>query len=223
MGHTLEGMAARKKKRRYDAAGRQEAASETRRSIMGAARLAFLERGYAAATMTSIARRAGVALDTIYATVGNKPALFRLLVEGALSGSDHPVVALERDYVRAIREETSPKKKLVLYARAVCAIHGRLAPLFRVLQSAAAADPDLAALWNEISKRRAKNMVLFAGELKATGGLRKALDVQEAADIIWSTNSPEFYLLLVEERGWSPERFERWLADAWARLLLKRP
>lgn len=215
--------AVRRKKRPYNAAGRQEAAAETRRSILDAARRTFVERGYPATTMASIARGAGVALDTIYATVGNKPALFRLLVESAVSGTDEPVAALERDYVRAIQGEKSPRKKLAIYARAIAAIHPRLAPLFKVLQSAASLDPDLAALWRDISKRRAKNMGLFAEELKATGGLREGSDTQEVADILWSMNSPELYLLLVEQRGWSPERFERWLADAWARLLLKRP
>ncbi|HSO32736.1 MAG TPA: helix-turn-helix domain-containing protein [Labilithrix sp.] len=216
-------MAVVPKKRRYDAARRKEAAEATRRAILDAARSTFLERGYLATTMSSIAQRAGVALDTIYASIGGKPALFKLLVESAVSGSDRPVAALERDYVRAIREEADPRRKLALYARAICAIHLRLAPLFEVLQSAASADTELAALWSEISNRRARNMRLFAGDLKAADGLREGLDVEQAADIIWSMNSPEFYLLLVAQRGWAPERFEQWLSDAWARLLLKDP
>ncbi len=52
------------------------------------------------------------------------------------------------------------------------------------------------------------------------GVVWNGLSVAKAADIIWSTNSPEFYLLLVEQRGWSPKEFEDWLADAWILLLL---
>jgi AcrR family transcriptional regulator len=215
-------MAVVPKKRRYNAARRQEAAETTRRAILDAARRTFLERGYVAATMSSIAERAGVALDTVYASIGGKAALFKLLVETSISGSDRPIAALERDYVREIREEADPRKKLELYARAVCAIHVRLAPLIGVLESAASADAELAALWSTISERRAKNMRLFAADLKATGGLRENVTVDEAADIIWSMNSPEFYLLLVEQRGWSRERFEQWLSDAWARLLIEQ-
>jgi len=48
---------------------------------------------------------------------------------------------------------------------------------------------------------------------------RKA--VWTVGGIIWSMNSPEFYLLLVEQRGWSSGDFEDWLADAWIQLLLK--
>jgi AcrR family transcriptional regulator len=211
------------KKRRYDATRRREAAAQTRRSILEVARRIFLERGYPGTTMAAIAEKAGVAPDTIYATLGNKPSLFRLLIETAISGSAEPIAALDRAYVRQIRAESDPLRKLTLYARAVRSIQERLAPLFRVLQSAASLDADLASLWREISQRRAANMRVFARELKRTGGLRPDLGVQEVADVIWSMNSPEFYLLLVEERGWSPSRFERWLATAWAHLLLEHP
>jgi hypothetical protein len=63
-------------------------------------------------------------------------------------------------------------------------------------------------------------MRLLAQDLAATGHLRADLAVDEAADIIWATNASEFYTLLVVERGWAPERFERWLAAAWRQLLL---
>ena len=96
------------------------------------------------------AKAAGVALDTVYATVGKKPALFRLLIEMAISGSDAAVPAEEREYVQAIRAEPDAAKKLRIYAAALCSIQERLAPLFGVLQGAAPIDPELAALWQGI-------------------------------------------------------------------------
>jgi AcrR family transcriptional regulator len=207
------------KKRAYDSSSRKEAARLTHREILDAARNVFLDQGYAAATMPAIAQAAGVALDTVYATVGKKPALFRLLIEMAISGNSE-VPAKEREYVQAIRAETDAAGKLRIYAAALRSIQQRLAPLFRVLQGAAPLDPKLATLWQGISQRRAKNMRVFAADLVATGRLRPYLSVAKTADIIWSMNSPEFYLLLVEERGWSPKEFEDWLVDAWIRLLL---
>ena len=64
-------------------------------------------------------------------------------------------------------------------------------------------------------------MQLLAKDLAATGRLRSDLTESRTADIIWSMNSPEFYLLLVEQRGWSPGEYERWLSDDWTRLLLE--
>ena len=91
----------------------------------------FIERGYIATTMPAIAKQAGIALDTVYAAVGKKPTLFRLLVEGAISGVDQPVAAEQRDYVRAIRAEPGAAGKLRIYAKALCGIHPRLAPMLR--------------------------------------------------------------------------------------------
>lgn len=206
--------------RSYDASRRQRAADQTRGGIVAAAQELFLANGYALTTMAAIAQAAGVALDTVYASVGPKPALFRRLVEMAISGADQPIAAAERDYVRQIQAAPRAQRKLELYAQAHRGIQERLAPLFAVLREAAPAHPELAALWQEISQRRARNMRLFAADLAATGSLRADLSLEEAADVIWATNSPEFYLLLVRERGWTPARVEGWLADTWRRLLL---
>ena len=151
--------------------------------------------------------------------VGRKPALFRLLLETAISGRDEAVPAEERDYVQQIHSEPTAEGKLAVYARALPSIHARLAPLLVVLQAAAPTDPALADLWTQISERRAGNMTRFAGELEETG--RLGVSVAEAADVIWATNSPEMYLLLVGQRGWSHERYEHWLAATWQRLLLR--
>lgn len=209
------------KRRSYDSGSRKEAAQKTRGSILASARREFLERGYAGTTMAQIAVGAGVALDTVYATTGKKPMLFRLLVETAISGRDEAVPVEQRDYVRAMRAEPDAAKKLLLYAAALRVIQPRFAPLFRVLQTAASLNADLNEMWLEIAHRRAVNMRLLANELAATGQLREGLTVTEVADIIWSMNSPEFYLLLVEQRRWSALSFERWLGDAWIRLLLR--
>ncbi len=208
------------KRRAYDTPSRRLAAKATRHAILLAARRLFVQDGYVGTTMPAIALAAGVALDTVYACIGRKPALFRLLIEASISGKDEAQLAEERDYVLGIRAEPKARKKLEIYAEALTRIHARLAPLFKVLQAASLVDPDLADLWQEISQRRASNMRLFAADLAATGDLRGDLGQDQAADIIWSMSSPELYLLLVEQRGWSPQAFESWLADAWRRLLL---
>jgi hypothetical protein len=41
-----------------------------------------------------------------------------------------------------------------------------------------------------------------------------------AGDVIWAMNSPQFYLLYIRGRWWTPEFFEQLLADTWKRLLL---
>jgi hypothetical protein len=57
-----------------------------------------------------------------------------------------------------------------------------------------------------------RKLRLFAEDLASTGRLRPDVSIPYAADIIWSMNAPEHYLLLLEQRGWSLEEFEGWLA-----------
>jgi AcrR family transcriptional regulator len=207
-------------RRRYTSVVRAEQAAATRRAVLFAARELFAEQGYAATSIAAIAARAGVAVDTVYAAAGRKPALLRELVETTLSGTDEAVPAEQRDYVIRIRAASSAREKVGIYAAAVADIGLRMAPVHRALAEAAVSDPDCAALRVEIGARRAANMRLFAADLRATGELRPDLSDDEVADIVWSMNAAEYRALLVGERGWTAERFGTWLADAWTRLLL---
>jgi AcrR family transcriptional regulator len=205
-------------KRRYDASRRRQAAARTRSAILDSARQLFTERGYAATSMTAIADRAGVALDTVYAAVGRKPELARMLIETAITGTDQAVPAEQRDYVRAIQAAPDAETKIAVYAAAITAITPRMALILGIIQQAAPTEPELAALWTEIAERRAANMRLFVADLAAVAPLR--LNPDQAADIVWATNAAEMYQLLVGQRGWTPERYQRFLADTWQRLLL---
>jgi AcrR family transcriptional regulator len=216
----MTGMTRAVKGRPYNTANRQATSLETRGRVLAAARETIVENGYRGTTVAGIAERAGVHVDTVYELVGRKPVLLREVIELAISGTGAPVDAEERDYVRAIRAEPDPRKKLRIYAGAVTLIQARLAPLFLALREASATEVEAKEVWQEISDRRAANMRKLARDLQAAGGLRRGLSVNEAGDVLWATNSSELYVLLTVERGWSAARYERWLTDTWCRLLL---
>lgn len=207
-------------KRSYDASRRKLGAEATRRAIVQAARELFHEKGYAGTSMKDIASQAGVSVDTVYASTGKKPELFRMLIESAISGDDQAVPAERRDYVKAVRAAAGAEEKLRIYVDAICEIHQRLAPLLVALQAAAPSDPSLNRIWDQISERRAKNMELFARDLLTTDELRTDLSLQDVSDSIWATNSPELFLMLTARRGWSVDRYNVWLLDLWRRTLL---
>lgn len=208
------------KTRGYSSSVRTQRAEETREAVLGAARVLFVEQGYRRTTVQQIAERAGVNVDTIYHSVGRKPALMRELVETSLSGRNEAVPAERRPYVLQIRDAATAGEKVDIYAAAITEIHVRLAPIFLALRDAALTDEACRTLWKDIADRRARNMLDFAADLRATGELRVDLDDRRIADVVWSTNAVEYWVLLVEERGWSPAEFEAWIADAWRRLLL---
>jgi AcrR family transcriptional regulator len=209
--------------RSYHSPRRAEQAVATRRAVLDAARDLFVGKGYLATTVADVARQARVAVDTVYATVGRKPALLREVVETAISGTDRAVPAEQRDYVARVRAATTLRDKIEAYVEGLVELQPRLAPVYLALRDAAATDADCAALWSEISGRRAANMRRFAADLRATGEVRADLTDDQIADVVWSMNGPEYWSLLVVDRGWAPERFGAFLVDTWTRVLLAPP
>lgn len=207
-------------KRGYDNASRQARSDETRTRILDAARALLTSQGYRATTLAQIARSADVHVDTIYELVGRKPALLRELIERAISGTDRPVDPQDRGYVQAMNAEPDPRRKLAIYAEAVCRIQARMGPLLLALRDAATTEPEAKQVWQEVSDRRARNMRDLVRALGPEGTLRPGLSVDEAADVIWATAGAELFVLLTAERGWSLDAYERWLADSWCRLVL---
>ena len=206
---------------RYHSPRRAEQALATRHAVLEAARDLFVRKGYLPTTVADIARAARVAVDTVYATVGRKPALLREVLETAISGQDQAVPAEQRDYVARVRAAPTARGKIEAYVGGLVELQPRLAPVYLALRDAATAgDRDSAALWREISERRATNMRLFAADLRSTGELRPDLSDDDVADLVWSMNGPEYWSLLVGDRGWTPEQFGERLVDAWTRLLL---
>jgi AcrR family transcriptional regulator len=210
-----------KPRRAYDSPRRRQQALATRRAVLEAARELFIQRGYVATTIDAIAARAAVSPETVYATFKNKRALLSQLLDVAIAGDDAPVPTLERPWVQQLRDEGDPRRRLRLLARNGRLILERTAPVYEVLRGAAAADPEIASLWERAKAQRLAGQRELLGIVTERAPLRPGLPATTATDILFAIGSPETYRLLVVDRGWSADRFERWYADALARLLLR--
>ena len=71
---------------------RRDRALQTRRKILNAAHEEFLERGYHGATIASIARRAGVANQTVYFVFHTKAELVSAVIDDAVLGPEEPIL-----------------------------------------------------------------------------------------------------------------------------------
>jgi AcrR family transcriptional regulator len=210
-----------KPRRAYDSPRRRQQALATRRAVLEAARELFIQRGYVATTIDAIAAGAAVSPETVYATFKNKRSLLSQLLDVAIAGDDAPVPILERPWVRQLRDEGDPRRRLRLLARNGRSILERTAPVYEVLRGAAAADPEIASLWEQAKAQRLAGQRELLGIVTERAPLRHGLPATTATDILFTIGSPETYRLLVVDRGWSADRFERWYADALARLLLR--
>ncbi len=211
-------LASVKPKRRYDASGRQAQARRNRQAILDAAQRQFLHGGYAATTIAAIAREAGVSVETIYKAFGGKAGLVRAIYQRGLTGRE-PVPAFQR--ADAMRErETDPRTIMRNWGALTSEVSSAVSPILRLVRSAAASDPDMAALLaanNDTREQRARHHARF---LQQRGYLRQGGTLAQATDILWTCTSDELYDLLVLQRGWSLPRFARFLADYMIATLL---
>lgn len=212
-------MAEEVKRRSYDSSRRRAQATETRSAIVAAARDLFIEQGYARTTMADIARTAGVSVETIYAAFKNKATLLHKAWDIAVGGDDQDIVFHERPEVLAIRNEPDLAKRLMLHAAFSTQTAQRIAPFQLMVESAAGADPEAAAMLEEMGRQRLVGMTVMAAEVAKTGQL--AVSEEECRDVIWSMTDGMLWHRLVNERGWTNERFADWLGHMWVRLLVK--
>jgi AcrR family transcriptional regulator len=212
-----------KPRRPYESPRRQAQAAATRRDILNAAQRLFEANGYSATTMAEIAKDAGVALKTVYLAFQTKSGLLRSLWNLLLRGDETDRPVAERDWYRAVLEEQDPQRQLRLNAHNSATGKQRVSATLEVIRAAAAVDPDVASLWQRIQSDYHANQRAIVERLRDRGYLRPQLDVQQATDILWTINHPNTWQLLVVNRSWTPEQYERWTGDlACAQLLRSR-
>lgn len=197
-------------KRSYSSTRRQAQARETREAILAAAHAFFVVHGYGATTLQSIAEHAGVAVATVYAVFGTKRELLRQLIESAIVGDEDPLPITQRPESLALAAEPDPRRRAELDAALSRSIVERLAPIVRVAVEAAASDPEIAAVMEEVKAARRQEMTDSARILAGPDGLR--VDDDEAAATLYVLYSPQVADMLMGDYGWTPERYEAWLA-----------
>ncbi len=196
--------------RSYDATGRQERARQQHQAALDQAQRLFLERGYAATTVESIARAAGVSAATVYKTYGGKAGLLRELCERALLGAGTVPAQARSD---ALRAGDDSRAVVAGWAALAAEVSPRISPLVLLLRIAAETDREAEALYAELDDARLHRMAENARYLADGRHLRPGVTADDARDVLWLCTSPELYDLMVVQRGWSLRRFAELVAD----------
>ena len=98
-------------------------------------------------------------------------------------------------------------------------ISRRVAPIMQVLREAAASDPEFAATSKAITAQRRADMTAAAKALGGPEGLRH--DLEETVGTLYVLYSPDVFLSLTGDLGWSVKRYERWLAEMLYRTVIQ--
>ncbi|HEX4443886.1 MAG TPA: TetR/AcrR family transcriptional regulator [Galbitalea sp.] len=199
--------------RRYLSTLREQSSQRTREAILDAAAELLATNGYAKTTLAAVARRAGVAANTVYASVGGKAELFLALLERG-TGADVIDETLTR-----IDSTADPRESIALVAFAYRRSFESARAVISVLDEAGLHDPAIAAAVDESRRLYRGRLDGVAAHLRSIGALAPSVGDDEASDVLW------FYFGFaawpqLRELGWDPDRIEAWLADRAAEALL---
>jgi AcrR family transcriptional regulator len=188
-------------------------AAETRSLIVAVAGRLFTEQGYVPTTIEAIASESGVALQTVYNSVGNKAALLSAVLDAAASGPHSPSNVLE--LMRKRTAEAADFDALIaVLAHWFVEVHRRTGQVVGVIAQAAAVDPAVEKLQTARALQRLERYGEAAAALRARGGLQSGMSDADAAAAIWSLGHPQAYRTLVGDAGWSVQAYRDWLKRA---------
>ena len=193
---------------------RQRQAQETREDILGAARQLFVERGYASTSLADVAARAGVAVQTIYDSVGMKRALAMALVDMVDEEADVSELAGQ------IAKESRPEGLIALQVQLTRQVQERCGDIAAALESAAVVEPEVRAVWAEATRRHRFGVETVVGRIATTGALHPELTSLEAArlfEVLTSAGAWSAWL----QAGQSLDDCEALLNRTLRRLLLR--
>lgn len=200
---------------------RSAAAKSTETAIVKAAARLFERDGYVATTIDDVAREAGVAVQTVYNSVGPKWQLLSRVLDLTASGPQAP-----RSVPEFMHERTARAPDAAAVVGVVADWFAEAAPrttrVFEVIRQAAAVDARVAELEDRRAAQRLRNYEGAGAGLEARAALAPDLTRGDAAAIVWTIGHPEVYRMLVGRQGWSLERYRDWV-ERCLRLTLLAP
>jgi len=189
---------------------RQEQAEATRNRIADAARRLFAVNGYGSTSIEAIAAAAGVAVRTVYSAFGTKREILSLICERWLEQ------ARARETAQQVLAEPDPLRRLRGAAAWLRNLYAAGFDVVLIFEAATDESPETRALLR--SKLAGRNQVMDAMIASLEAYLQVPVD--EAQAVYRALAAPGVYRELVEESGWTPERFELWLSWALEQHLL---
>lgn len=175
--------------------------------MLTAARALILRKGFAGTTIADIAAKAGVAAPTVYATFGSKKGIVAGLLDRARFGEAYEAAVSS---VLELKDAAGLLRGAARIARTIYEAERTELALLSV-------SPELAQMEKE------RDAMRFTAQQPVVDSARKQLKVppDEARAVLWTLTGRDLFSSLVEGRGWTPARYEKWLGELLVSTLLK--
>jgi AcrR family transcriptional regulator len=197
----------KRSKRRYVAPLRSKSAEDTRRQILSAATALFGRKGIDKVTIADISSRAGVATSTVYAIYKSKDGLLRALLKRALFGREFESAQ------SVLHGVTDPVRLIALTSHVSRAIYESESNDLGLVRHASGFSPTLRRIEQEFEELRFEMQAERVRMLFAAGKAGTNLTIEEARRILWMYTSRDIYRMLVQDGGWTADRYQQWLSD----------
>jgi AcrR family transcriptional regulator len=192
---------------KYDSTARREQAQATRARVLDSAMQLFTDNGYGGTPVAAIASRAGVSDRMIYLAFGSKRGILYALLEHM---APVPRAAFEADLTAAAADS---HRQLELAVDFIIDYYAGATPLLSILRAAAAAEPDIQGFMDQGEAFRRAAQEPLIRHWSQRGSLAPGRTIVEAADILWTLTSPDFYLKLTSIPGWPQDRCRDYLVS----------
>jgi len=199
---------------------REQRAHATRQRIVDAALRLFTAEGYVATTVEVIAHEAGVAPATVYQAFGTKHAILARALDVTVAGDTEPVALLEQRWVARARAEPDAVRRLSMVVRHTTQVAARTAAIKQVIRDAAATEPQARELLRVDNERRYRTQHALVEVIIEASPRRAGVRRDQATAIFFALVNSDSYWLLVEQLGWSTQRWQQWLTGVLQRELL---
>lgn len=206
-------------RRSYSSPSREASAALTRQRIVDAAGRLFVDSGYVATSVRSIAADAGVAEKTVYLQFETKPAILKAVVLSAVLGTEPDVPTSRSRWFLEVLAQSRLDPKIELLAHGTSALHERTGPVFAVARDAASVDPAVAALWSRGKRRQLSDMTTMAHSFADHGLIPTHLDVAWATELLYVLLGPENWHLIRRELGHDERHYRDWIRTTLAQAL----
>jgi len=181
--------------------------------IIEAAAGLFAERGYANTSVAAVAAAAGVALNTVYTSVGGKSALILALTEHG--AADEAIT----ETLRRIDAAETAHEIIRIVAEGTGRVRQRQHKTLSLVLDNRTAHPDVAAAADLAERVTRERFAAIADRLLKLGGLRPGLSAHQVTDTLWFYFGFNAWRTL-RGMNWSWEQAGTWLAEQAASGLL---
>lgn len=202
-------------KRVYNSENRNAQAVQTRTRILESARKLFLSEGFESMTIEKLAKEAGVSAPTVYSLFQSKRGILFVLMDEAV-----PTKQIEA-LVEQAKQEKSPKKRIMIAAKIARQVYDAERAEMDIFRSASVLSPEFKDLEKDKEQRRYLRQEETMKTLEREKSLKKELTLTEARDILWAFTGRDMYRMLVVERGWTSNKYEKWLAQLLVETLIE--